>query len=130
MPPVGDGQLALVLHTHMPYVEGFGTWPFGEEWLYEAIATSYLPVLDVLDDGAPVTLSLTPVLCDQLQAPGLAERFGAFVRDVRRASHRLDAEAARRNGDDAVAAEVHVARGSRAASRSPWRASKRRSACS
>ena len=24
----------------MPYVEGFGTWPFGEEWLWEAIATS------------------------------------------------------------------------------------------
>ena len=35
----GPGELALVLHTHMPYVEGFGTWPFGEEWLWEAIAT-------------------------------------------------------------------------------------------
>ena len=33
----------------MPYVEGFGTWPFGEEWLWEAIAGSYLPLLDVLD---------------------------------------------------------------------------------
>ena len=33
------GELALVLHTHMPYVEGFGTWPFGEEWLWEAMAT-------------------------------------------------------------------------------------------
>ena len=30
---------------HMPYVEGFGTWPFGEEWLWEAVATSYLPLL-------------------------------------------------------------------------------------
>ncbi len=38
-----QGELALVLHTHMPYVEGFGTWPFGEEWLWEAIATSYVP---------------------------------------------------------------------------------------
>ena len=44
----GDGELALVLHTHMPYVEGFGTWPFGEEWLWEAVAGSYLPLLDVL----------------------------------------------------------------------------------
>ena len=42
-------RLAIVLHTHMPYVEGFGTWPFGEEWLWEAIATSYLPLLDLLD---------------------------------------------------------------------------------
>ena len=40
------GELALVLHTHMPYVEGYGTWPFGEEWLWEAIATCYLPLLD------------------------------------------------------------------------------------
>ena len=44
----GDrGALAIVLHTHMPYVEGFGTWPFGEEWLWEAIVGSYLPLLDV-----------------------------------------------------------------------------------
>ena len=63
------GELALVLHTHMPYVEGFGTWPFGEEWLWEAIASSYVPLLDVLG-RAPITLSLTPVLCDQLEAPG------------------------------------------------------------
>jgi 1,4-alpha-glucan branching enzyme len=43
-----QGELAIVLHTHMPYVEGFGTWPFGEEWLWEAIASSYLPLLAVL----------------------------------------------------------------------------------
>jgi 1,4-alpha-glucan branching enzyme len=61
-----SGELALVLHSHMPYVEGFGTWPFGEEWLWEAMATSYLPLLDVLDRDPPLTLSLTPVLCDQL----------------------------------------------------------------
>jgi hypothetical protein len=38
------GSLCLVLHSHMPYVEGFGTWPFGEEWLFEAVAASYLPL--------------------------------------------------------------------------------------
>ena len=44
------GDLVLVLHSHMPYVEGFGTWPFGEEWLWEAVATVYLPLLEVLPD--------------------------------------------------------------------------------
>ena len=39
------GDLAIVLHSHMPYVEGFGTYPFGEEWLFDAVARSYLPVL-------------------------------------------------------------------------------------
>ena len=76
----------------MPYVEGFGTWPFGEEWLWEAIATSYLPLLDVLDaHPGKVTLSITPVLADQLEAPGALERCLAFLREVRPASHGLDA---------------------------------------
>lgn len=89
-----SGRLAIVLHTHMPYVEGFGTWPFGEEWLWEAIATSYLPLLDVLDERpGRVTLSLTPVLADQLAAPGVAERFAAFMHEIRPESHRLDVEA-------------------------------------
>ena len=85
------GRLSIVLHTHMPYVEGFDTWPFGEEWLWEAIATSYLPVLGVLErTGAPVTISLTPVLCDQLEAPGAMDRCRAFLSDVRPESHRID----------------------------------------
>ena len=81
----------------MPYVEGFGTWPFGEEWLWEAIATSYLPLLDVLG-RAPITLSLTPVLCDQLEAPGAIERCIEFLDGVRAESHRLDIEGFRRDG--------------------------------
>src|ERR671914_1216654 len=78
------GALALLLHSHMPYVEGFGTWPFGEEWLWEAIATVYLPLLEPLD-GAPVTLGLTPVLCDQLEAlrGDAGERYPRFLRGVR-----------------------------------------------
>ena len=46
---MSEGRLAIVLHSHMPYVEGFGTWPFGEEWLFEAAATVYAPLLKVLD---------------------------------------------------------------------------------
>jgi 1,4-alpha-glucan branching enzyme len=101
----GPGELALVLHTHMPYVEGFGTWPFGEEWLWEAIATSYVPLLDVLGK-APVTLSLTPVLCDQLEAPGAMERCLRFLREVRPESHRLDAEKFRAAGEEGLAVEL------------------------
>jgi 1,4-alpha-glucan branching enzyme len=84
------GALALVLHSHMPYVEGFGTWPFGEEWLFEAIASVYLPLLELLR-GRPVTVGLTPVLCDQLEA-GIGDRFLAFLRDFRAPIHEMDAE--------------------------------------
>jgi 1,4-alpha-glucan branching enzyme len=104
------GELAVVLHTHMPYVEGFGTWPFGEEWLWEAMATSYLPLLDVLR-RAPVTLSITPVLCDQLEAPGLGERFLRFLCEVRRESHREDIEGLRAGGHDELAGELERAAG-------------------
>jgi 1,4-alpha-glucan branching enzyme len=100
------GALAIVLHTHMPYVEGFGTWPFGEEWLWEALVGSYLPLLDLLDGGAPLTLSLTPVLCDQLEAPGVEERFGAFVDQVRRHTHTEDAAGLRRGGHAQLAQEL------------------------
>jgi 1,4-alpha-glucan branching enzyme len=129
-----QGELAIVLHTHMPYVEGgmpwpvggiadhpvqlsrylrnpegFGTWPFGEEWLWEAIATSYLPLLDVLDAGdgpAPLTLSLTPVLCDQLEHPGAMARCEKFLRGIRPESHRRDAAQLRAAGESDLAVEL------------------------
>jgi 1,4-alpha-glucan branching enzyme len=115
-PPVtgGDGrpgELAIVLHTHMPYVEGFGSWPFGEEWLWEAIAGCYLPLLEILDRGAQLTLSVTPVLCDQLEAPGLADRFRDFLVHVRRETHRIDAAAMRAAGEPLLAAELERAAG-------------------
>jgi 1,4-alpha-glucan branching enzyme len=108
--PREAGALAIVLHTHMPYVEGFGTWPFGEEWLWEAIAGCYLPLLDLLDAREPaVTLSITPVLCDQLSAPGLAERFHAFIEDTRRFTHAEDAAGLRAGGHDDLATELERA---------------------
>ncbi len=100
------GGLAIVLHTHMPYVEGYGTWPFGEEWLWEAMAGSYLPLLDLLDEGAPLTLSLTPVLCDQLEAEGVAERFADFVQGTRTVTHQEDAAGLRAAGHEQLAREL------------------------
>jgi 1,4-alpha-glucan branching enzyme len=108
------GELALVLHTHMPYVEGYGTWPFGEEWLWEAAATCYVPLLDLLErtDGARrLTLSLTPVLCDQLAAPGVPERLARFLREVRRDTHALDVDGCRRAGHERWARELERAAG-------------------
>jgi 1,4-alpha-glucan branching enzyme len=77
------GDLAIVLHSHMPYVEGFGTYPFGEEWLFDAFARSHLPVLEVAER---LTMTVTPVLADQLEADGVGERMLAFLR-----RHRVDA---------------------------------------
>lgn len=74
------GDLAIVLHSHMPYVEGFGTYPFGEEWLFDAVIRSYLPVLEVARE---LTMTVTPVLADQLEVRGAAVRLREFLREWR-----------------------------------------------
>lgn len=85
--PVGD--IAFVLHSHMPYVEGYGTYPFGEEWLFDAVVRSHLPVLAVAEN---VTMSVTPVLADQLEDRGVAQRLIDFTREFRVGSAELDIE--------------------------------------
>lgn len=108
------GFLCLVLHSHMPYVEGFGTWPFGEEWLWEAVSCVYLPLLDLLEEvDAPLTLGLTPVLCDQLEIlPGPAgTRLLGYLREVRTAVHEEDAKGLEQTGEGQLAAEVRRASG-------------------
>ena len=108
------GALALVLHSHMPYVEGFGTWPFGEEWLWEAVATVYMPLLDLLEQArVPVTVGLTPVLCDQLETlPGAAgARLRGFLGDTRRVVHERDAKGFEEAGEPELAAEIRRAGG-------------------
>jgi 1,4-alpha-glucan branching enzyme len=107
------GELAILLHSHMPYVEGFGTWPFGEEWLFEAIATAYLPLLELCErwrrqgETGLITLGVTPVLADQLVVGQVGERFLTFVREVRAETHRLDTEGLERAGETAAAEALH-----------------------
>src|SRR5437773_6181977 len=85
------GDLAIVLHSHMPYVEGFGTYPFGEEWLFDAVGRSHLPVLERAHD---LTMTVTPVLADQLEAPGVVTRMEAFLRRYRLEAAERDAREA------------------------------------
>ena len=82
------GDLAIVLHSHMPYVEGFGTYPFGEEWLFDAVIRSYLPLLEVARD---VTMTVTPVLADQLEDAGVRERRREFLVEWRIGAAEADA---------------------------------------
>jgi 1,4-alpha-glucan branching enzyme len=96
----------------MPYVEGFGTWPFGEEWLLEAIAACYVPLVRLLErraergEQAQATIGVTPVLADQLALPGVGERFLGFMRGVRRECHRLDGAGLERDGQHGAAAAL------------------------
>ncbi|MGC7102432.1 1,4-alpha-glucan branching protein domain-containing protein [Amycolatopsis lurida] len=70
-----EGTFCLVLHSHLPWLAHHGSWPVGEEWLYQAWAHSYFPVVDLLrrfaDEGKRdvLTLGVTPVLAAQLDDP-------------------------------------------------------------
>jgi 1,4-alpha-glucan branching enzyme len=47
---MSQGSLALVLHAHLPFVRHPEHEDFLEEdWLYEAISETYLPLLLVFD---------------------------------------------------------------------------------
>ena len=80
------GYLALVLHAHLPYVRHPEYDEFMEEdWLFEAITETYLPLLRILhglaDDGVPfaLTLTLSPPLCHMLRDPLLQERTERYL---------------------------------------------------
>jgi 1,4-alpha-glucan branching enzyme len=105
----GDaGDLAIVLHSHMPYVEGFGTYPFGEEWLFDAVIRSHLPVLEVAKD---LTMTITPVLADQLEDPGAQGRLRDFLVNWRIEAAAADAGEVPPECRDACEAELDRYRG-------------------
>jgi len=79
-------HLALVLHAHLPYVRHPEREEVLEEnWLHEAIADCYLPLLRVLTEAQErgsrfcLTLSLSPTLLSLLADPGLPRRFLAYL---------------------------------------------------
>ena len=42
------GAFTFVLHSHLPYARQAGMWPHGEEWIHEAIAETYITLLNAL----------------------------------------------------------------------------------
>src|SRR6476619_7540223 len=76
------GYLCLVLHAHLPYVRHPEYEDFLEEdWLYEAITETYIPLLDVFEglerDGVDwrMTMSISPTLAGMLSDPLLQYRY-------------------------------------------------------
>ena len=76
------GHLAIVLHAHLPFVRHPEYEDALEEnWLYEALTDTYIPLLMVLEglvhDGVDfrLTLSLTPTLTSMLADPLLQDRY-------------------------------------------------------
>ena len=83
--PRAAGYLTFTLHAHLPYVVNHGTWPHGMEWLHEAAAETYLPLLRVLGnlerDGIALNcnLNLSPILLEQLAHPVFKAEFPKYL---------------------------------------------------
>jgi 1,4-alpha-glucan branching enzyme len=79
------GELALVLHTHLPLLAGHGVWPVGEEWLLQAWGTSWLPVTRTLERLGEVghrdvlTLSVTPTTAWQVADRRLGDELAGWL---------------------------------------------------
>jgi 1,4-alpha-glucan branching enzyme len=97
---VTRGALSIVLHAHLPYVRHPEYPEFLEEdWLYEAITETYLPLLEVfdrcVDDGIPfrITMTLTPplvgMLRDELLLSRYAKRLDSLCELTDKEVHRL-----------------------------------------
>jgi 1,4-alpha-glucan branching enzyme len=82
------GFFSLVLHTHMPYVRKNGAFPVGEDWLYQAMSDTYLPLIEMLrrleSEGATpgVGLTVTPILSEQLADPYIKDSFVAYLKTM------------------------------------------------
>ncbi len=83
---MASGDLALVLHAHLPFIRHpEHRYHLEENWLYEATVATYLPLLDVFRglarDGVPfrLTLSLSPPLCTMLRDDLLKTRTAQYL---------------------------------------------------
>lgn len=82
------GFLSIVLHSHLPFVKHPEEEFFLEEnWLYEAISESYLPLYiaftNLKEKGTKfqITMSMTPPLVLMLQDNLLLKRFNRYLKN-------------------------------------------------
>lgn len=79
------GAFTFMLHSHLPYARLAGRWPHGEEWLHEAAAETYIPLLnalyDLVQEGIDfrITIGLTPILVEQLADEQVKDHFDAYL---------------------------------------------------
>jgi 1,4-alpha-glucan branching enzyme len=108
------GYVALVLHAHLPFVRHpESDYVLEEEWLYEAITETYIPLLLVFEglkrDGVDfkLTMSMTPPLVSMLRDPLLQERYDAHLTQLEKLVE-LEVERNAHNGHMRYLAEHYV----------------------
>jgi 1,4-alpha-glucan branching enzyme len=84
---LAGGAFTFVLHSHLPYVLFHGRWPHGTDWLFEASAETYVPLLNVFNrlvsEGImpKATVGITPILAEQLASPIFKDSFASYLKE-------------------------------------------------
>ncbi|MCL4459588.1 MAG: DUF1957 domain-containing protein [Chloroflexi bacterium] len=79
------GYFTFVLHSHLPYVRKAGRWPHGEEMVHEALAETYIPLLNALNDlkdggyQPKLNIGFTPILLEQIADSTVLEHFELYL---------------------------------------------------
>ena len=80
------GNLAIVLHAHLPYVRSEEPGSLEEDWFFQALVECYLPLLETLEgasksnDQAPkLTIGLSPTLLSLFEDEILKNRFKKWI---------------------------------------------------
>ena len=92
---MNKGYLCIVLHSHLPFVRHPEHEDFLEEdWFYEAITETYLPLILVFDRlindkvDFRITVSLTPTLTSMFCDPLLQERYIKHINRLIELAHK------------------------------------------
>jgi 1,4-alpha-glucan branching enzyme len=102
------GYLTFVLHSHLPWVLGHGRWPHGTDWLSEAAAECYVPILRklyrLLAEGfcPRINIGITPVLQEQLSSPYFHKEFESYLENKIKAAEQDIKEFSRRGQEDLI----------------------------
>ena len=80
------GNLAFILHAHLPYVRKNEKNSLEEDWFFQALLECYIPLINVLEeslksepDNAKLTISLSPTLISLFQSSELQDKFPEWI---------------------------------------------------
>ena len=81
------GQLAIVLHAHLPYVRKNEKNSLEEDWIFQAILECYIPLIQAIESSkkenpqnTKLTISLSPTLLSLLGNKQIQETFPSWIK--------------------------------------------------
>lgn len=75
----------LILHAHLPYINHIDSNYIEENWYFENVVESYIPILKMIErlsnDGLnpKLTISISPTLCSMMESESLEKKLKNYI---------------------------------------------------